>query len=106
AASPRWQLNLWTRHALQGRVASTSSGLEGVEGWRVGRSWPYTRCRVIGDGVRAVAKRRKVGNLLALPLLSAFLERPMHPYEVATLLRERGKDQDVKFNWGSLYTVV
>ena len=53
-----------------------------------------------------MAKRRKVGNLLALPLLSVFAERPMHPYEAATMLRERGKDQDVKFNWGSLYTVV
>src|SRR5262249_5447045 len=76
------------------------------EGWSGCHSVPYTRCRVTGGEVRSVGKRRKVGNLLALPLLTAFLERPMHPYEVATMLRERGKDQDVKFNWGSLYTVV
>src|SRR5439155_11007774 len=30
----------------------------------------------------------------------------MHPYEMATVLRERGKDNDMKINWGSLYTVV
>jgi DNA-binding PadR family transcriptional regulator len=53
-----------------------------------------------------VAKRRKVGNLLALAVLSTLAERPMHPYELASLLRERGKDQSIKINWGSLYTVV
>jgi len=30
----------------------------------------------------------------------------MYPYEMASLLRERGKDQAIKINWGSLYTVV
>jgi DNA-binding PadR family transcriptional regulator len=53
-----------------------------------------------------VAKRRKVGNLLALAVLSAVIQRPMHPYEMASVLRERGKDQDMKVKWGSLYTVV
>ena len=53
-----------------------------------------------------VARRRKVGNLLALAVLSAVVQRPMHPYEMASVLRERGKDQDMKIKWGSLYTVV
>jgi DNA-binding PadR family transcriptional regulator len=53
-----------------------------------------------------MVKRRKVSNLLALTLLAQLLERPMYPYEMATVLRERGKDQAVKINWGSLYTVV
>lgn len=53
-----------------------------------------------------MAKRRRVGNLLALAVLSAAMERPMHPYEMASVLRERGKDQDMKIKWGSLYTVV
>lgn len=53
-----------------------------------------------------MAKRRKVGNLLALTLLAQLMERPMYPYEMASVLRERGKDQAVKINWGSLYTVV
>ncbi|MFI5611215.1 PadR family transcriptional regulator [Amycolatopsis sp. NPDC051903] len=51
-------------------------------------------------------KRRKVGNMLGLAVLSALLERPMHPYEMATVLRERGKEADLKIKWGSLYTVV
>jgi DNA-binding PadR family transcriptional regulator len=53
-----------------------------------------------------MAKRRKVGNLLALALLTLLMERPMYPYEMAAALRERGKDQAMKINWGSLYTVV
>jgi DNA-binding PadR family transcriptional regulator len=53
-----------------------------------------------------VAKRRKVGNLLALSLLSLLAQRPMYPYEMAQMLRARGKDQTYKLNWGSLYTVV
>ena len=51
--------------------------------------------------------RRKVSNLLALSLLTLLMmERPMYPYEMAATLRERGKDQAIKINWGSLYTVV
>ena len=53
-----------------------------------------------------MAKRRKVGNLLALSLLSLLAQRPMYPYEMAQTLRIRGKDQNFKINWGSLYTVV
>jgi DNA-binding PadR family transcriptional regulator len=53
-----------------------------------------------------MAKRRKVSNLLALTLLSQLIERPMYPYEMAAVLRERGKDNAIKINWGSLYTVV
>jgi DNA-binding PadR family transcriptional regulator len=53
-----------------------------------------------------MAKRRKVSNLMALSLLSLLAERPMYPYEMASKLREYGKDQAIKINWGSLYTVV
>jgi DNA-binding PadR family transcriptional regulator len=53
-----------------------------------------------------MAKRRKVSNLLGLTLLSLLIERPRYPYEMASVLRERGKDHAVKINWGSLYTVV
>jgi DNA-binding PadR family transcriptional regulator len=53
-----------------------------------------------------MAKRRKVSNLLGLTLLSQLTERPMYPYEMASVLRERGKDAAIKINWGSLYTVV
>jgi DNA-binding PadR family transcriptional regulator len=53
-----------------------------------------------------VANRRKVGNLLALAVLATVVQRPMHPYEIASLLRARGKDDDMEIKWGSLYTVV
>jgi DNA-binding PadR family transcriptional regulator len=53
-----------------------------------------------------VAKRRKVGNVLALTVLASLAERPMHPYELASVAKHRGKDRDMKINWGSLYTVV
>ena len=53
-----------------------------------------------------MAKRRMISNLLALSLLTLLMERPMYPYEMAVTLRERGKDEAIKINWGSLYTVV
>lgn len=53
-----------------------------------------------------MAKRRKVGNLLALALLSLLEQRSMYPYEMAQMLRTRGKDKAININWGSLYTVV
>lgn len=50
--------------------------------------------------------KRKVANLLALAVLGTVVERPMHPYEMASLIRARGKDADMDVKWGSLYTVV
>jgi len=50
--------------------------------------------------------RRKVGNPLAFAVLGSLGERPMHPYEISTILRARGKDQSIKLNYGSLYSVV
>jgi DNA-binding PadR family transcriptional regulator len=49
---------------------------------------------------------RKTRNLLALAVLATLLERDMHPYEIVTTLRERGKVQDMDLKVGSLYTVV
>jgi DNA-binding PadR family transcriptional regulator len=53
-----------------------------------------------------MAKRRKVSNLLALTLLNMLTQQPMYPYEMASTLRGRGKDNAIKINWGSFYTVV
>ncbi|GGT85680.1 PadR family transcriptional regulator [Actinomadura citrea] len=53
-----------------------------------------------------MAKRRKVSNLLGLAVLSTVSAKPMHPYEMASLMRARGKDRDMDIKWGSLYTVV
>jgi DNA-binding PadR family transcriptional regulator len=54
----------------------------------------------------AMAKKRKVDNLMALAVLATVLQRPMHRYEIASVLRAQGKDQDMDVKWGSLYTVV
>jgi DNA-binding PadR family transcriptional regulator len=51
-------------------------------------------------------ERRKVANLLALAVLGTVVTRPMHPYEMASVLRARGKDRDMPIKWGSLYRVV
>jgi DNA-binding PadR family transcriptional regulator len=45
-------------------------------------------------------------NPLALAVLSCLIERPMHPYEISTTLRSRGKELSIKLNYGSLYSVV
>jgi DNA-binding PadR family transcriptional regulator len=50
--------------------------------------------------------RRRVSNPLALAVLSCLTERPMHPYEISTTLRTRGKENSIKLNYGSLYSVV
>ncbi|MEP6696052.1 MAG: PadR family transcriptional regulator [Pseudonocardiales bacterium] len=50
--------------------------------------------------------RRRVSNPLALAVLSCLSERPMHPYEISTTLRSRGKEHSIKLNYGSLYAVV
>src|SRR5260370_29762808 len=50
--------------------------------------------------------RRKVNNPLALAVLACLFERPMPPYEMASTVGERGKDQSIKLNYGSLYTVA
>jgi DNA-binding PadR family transcriptional regulator len=50
--------------------------------------------------------RRRVSNPLALAVLACLNERAMHPYEINTTLRNRGKEQSIKLNYGSLYAVV
>jgi DNA-binding PadR family transcriptional regulator len=50
------------------------------------------------------AKNRS--NPLALAVLVCLYEQPMHPYEVATTLRQRYKHESVRLNYGSLYGVV
>jgi DNA-binding PadR family transcriptional regulator len=50
--------------------------------------------------------KRKVSNPLALAVLALLSERPMHPYEMSSTLRERAKEESIKLNYGSLYSVV
>jgi DNA-binding PadR family transcriptional regulator len=53
-----------------------------------------------------VAEKRKVANLMGLAVLATVVQRPMHRYEMASVMRARGKDRDMDIKWGSLYTVV
>jgi DNA-binding PadR family transcriptional regulator len=53
-----------------------------------------------------MAEKRKVANLMALAVLATVVQRPMHRYEMASVMRTRGKDRDMNIKWGSLYTVV
>jgi DNA-binding PadR family transcriptional regulator len=48
----------------------------------------------------------KVSNPLALAVMVLLYERPMHPYEMISTMRERGKHESIKLRYSSLYTVV
>ncbi|WP_034634497.1 PadR family transcriptional regulator [Cellulomonas cellasea] len=50
--------------------------------------------------------RRRVANPLALAVLACLWERPMYPYEITTTLRERGKEDSIRLNFGALYAVI
>lgn len=50
--------------------------------------------------------RGRLNNPLALAVLTLLSERPMHPYEMSSTLRERQKDASIKLNFGSLYSIV
>ncbi|MDX5895421.1 PadR family transcriptional regulator [Rubrobacter radiotolerans] len=47
-----------------------------------------------------------MSNPLALAVMALLFERPMHPYEMVTLMRERGKHGSVRLRYSSLYSVV
>jgi DNA-binding PadR family transcriptional regulator len=50
--------------------------------------------------------KRKVSNLLALAVLSLLTERPMHPYEMSAVMRQRELSTVIKLNQSSLYSVI
>ena len=49
---------------------------------------------------------RKVSNPLALAVMALLYERPMHPYEMVSVMRERGQHESVRLRYSSLYSVV
>jgi DNA-binding PadR family transcriptional regulator len=53
-----------------------------------------------------VAQQTHPANPLALAVLALLFERPMHPYEMGLILRQRHKEESIKFRYGSLYTVI
>src|SRR5580704_6586928 len=53
-----------------------------------------------------MAKLSHPSNPLALAVLALLFERPMHPYEMGLILRQRHKEDSIKLRYGSLYTVI
>jgi DNA-binding PadR family transcriptional regulator len=45
-------------------------------------------------------------NPLALAVLALLFERPMHPYEMGLIMKQRHKEVSIKLRYGSLYTVI
>jgi DNA-binding PadR family transcriptional regulator len=50
--------------------------------------------------------RKRRSNPLALAVRVLLFERPTHPYEMATTLKQRHKQDSIKIRFGSLYTVI
>jgi len=48
----------------------------------------------------------EVSSPLALSILTLLDERPMHPYEMASTMRERHQDEFIRLNFGTLYHTV
>jgi DNA-binding PadR family transcriptional regulator len=53
-----------------------------------------------------MATEKRVSNPLALAVMALLYERPMHPYEMVSVMRERGKHESVRLRYSSLYSVV
>jgi DNA-binding PadR family transcriptional regulator len=53
-----------------------------------------------------MAKATHPSNPLALAVLALLFERPMHPYEMGVILKQRRKEESIKLRYGSLYTVI
>jgi DNA-binding PadR family transcriptional regulator len=53
-----------------------------------------------------MVSKRKVSNPLALAVMALLYERPMHPYEMVSVMRERAKHEAIRLRYSSLYSVV
>ncbi len=53
-----------------------------------------------------MASKSHPSNPLALAVLALLFERPMHPYEMGLILKQRHKEDSIKLRYGSLYTVI
>jgi DNA-binding PadR family transcriptional regulator len=65
----------------------------------------YIRERIFISG-SMMAKPTHPSNPLALAVLALLFERPMHPYEMGVILKQRHKEESIKLRYGSLYTVI
>jgi DNA-binding PadR family transcriptional regulator len=53
-----------------------------------------------------MSRQSHPSNPLALAVLALLFERPMHPYEMGVVLKQRRKEDSIKLRYGSLYTVI
>jgi DNA-binding PadR family transcriptional regulator len=53
-----------------------------------------------------IPMKTRISNPLALAALALVFERPMHPYEMASILKQRHKHESIKLRYGSLYAVI
>ena len=53
-----------------------------------------------------MVSERRVSNPLALAAMALLYERPMHPYEMVSTMRERAKHEAIRLRYSSLYSVV
>jgi DNA-binding PadR family transcriptional regulator len=53
-----------------------------------------------------MAQKTRLANPLALAVMALLFERPMHPYEMASTMKDRRKEASIKLRYGSLYTVI
>lgn|ERR1700681_1274782 len=51
-------------------------------------------------------KRELPRTPLALAVMNLLMERPMHPYEMRSKMKERGHDQVIRLKGGSIYDTV
>ena len=51
-------------------------------------------------------KRELPRTPLALAVMNLLMERPMHPYEMKLMMKERGHDLVIRLNGGSIYDTV
>ena len=51
-------------------------------------------------------RQRKNKNLMWLAVLALLYERPMHPYEIAALIKRRLISSSIKLNFGTLYGTI
>jgi DNA-binding PadR family transcriptional regulator len=51
-------------------------------------------------------KRELPRTPLALAVMTLLMERPMHPYEMKSKMKERGHDQVIRLKGGSIYDTV
>src|SRR5205814_7412546 len=52
------------------------------------------------------ANRELPRTPLALAVMNLLMERPMHPYEMKSMMKERGHDQVIRLKGGSIYDTV